>query len=263
MRFADKAVIVNGAASGIGRATAEAFAREGARVLLADAAQRVTDVAAALGDRHIGRVVDVGDEAAVAEMVGACHASFGAVDVLFANAGRVDSIDPIVLLTEEQWLSLLRVNLLGVFFCIKHCAKVMLAQVEAGNPAGNMICTASVAGLRAGAGPAHYSASKAGVINLVQNAAWQLSGSGIRVNAICPGLIETGMTEPIFSMARAAGKEDKIGQLNPQKRAGQPEEIARMVLSLASDDASYVNGEALVVDGGLAASHPVMPGRQW
>jgi NAD(P)-dependent dehydrogenase (short-subunit alcohol dehydrogenase family) len=122
---------------------------------------------------------------------------------------------------------------------------------------GAIVCTASVAGLRSGAGGPAYSASKAGVINLVQVAAQQLSGSNVRVNAICPGLIETGMTQSIYAQARAAGKADRIGRLNPLRRGGVPDEIARAVLFLASDDASYINGHALVVDGGLSSSHPV------
>jgi NAD(P)-dependent dehydrogenase (short-subunit alcohol dehydrogenase family) len=122
---------------------------------------------------------------------------------------------------------------------------------------GSIICTASVAGLRSGAGPAPYSASKAGVISLVQTSANFLTGTGVRVNAICPGLIETGMTKPIFDYARARGSEDRIGQLNPLKRYGQPDEIAHMALFLASDDASYVNGQAIAVDGGLSSSLPV------
>jgi NAD(P)-dependent dehydrogenase (short-subunit alcohol dehydrogenase family) len=103
-----------------------------------------------------------------------------------------------------------------------------------------------------------YSASKAGVISLVQTAANQLAGTGVRINAICPGLIETGMTRPIFDAARARGTERKIGQLNPLRRAGAPEEIAQMALFLASDAASYVNGQAIAVDGGLSTSHPIV-----
>ena len=121
---------------------------------------------------------------------------------------------------------------------------------------GSIICTASVAGLRSGAGGAAYSASKAGVINLVQTAAQQLSGSNIRVNAICPGLIETGMTRPIYDMAREKGQAHRIGELNPLGRGGAPHEIAKAALFLASDESSYVNGQALVVDGGLSSSHP-------
>ena len=106
-----------------------------------------------------------------------------------------------------------------------------------------------------------YSASKAGVINLVQTSANQFAGTGIRVNAICPGLIETGMTKVIFDKARSRGTEDKIGQLNPLRRYGAPDEIAHAALFLASDDASYVNGQSLAVDGGLSTSLPIVPTR--
>ena len=106
-----------------------------------------------------------------------------------------------------------------------------------------------------------YSASKAGVISIAQTGANQLAGSGIRVNAICPGLTETGMTQPVFDSARAKGKQDRIGQLNPLRRAAGPQEIAEVALFLASDAASYVNGQAIAVDGGLSSSHPVVPGK--
>jgi NAD(P)-dependent dehydrogenase (short-subunit alcohol dehydrogenase family) len=123
---------------------------------------------------------------------------------------------------------------------------------------GSIVCTASVAGLKSGAGGVPYSASKAGVISLVQTAANQLYGTGVRVNAICPGLIETGMTRPIFDHARARGTQGKIGQLNPLRRGGEAIEIAQVALFLASDEASYVNGQALAVDGGLSSSLPVV-----
>jgi NAD(P)-dependent dehydrogenase (short-subunit alcohol dehydrogenase family) len=126
---------------------------------------------------------------------------------------------------------------------------------------GAIVCTASVAGIRANAGPTPYSASKAGVISLVQTTANELYGTGVRVNAICPGLIETGMTKPIFDGARARGNEGKIGQLNPTARYGVPEEIAAMALFLASDEASYVNGQAFPVDGGLTSSLPFVTRR--
>ena len=126
---------------------------------------------------------------------------------------------------------------------------------------GSIICTASVAGIRANAGGSPYSASKAGVISLVQTVSNQLSGTGGRINAICPGLIETGMTKPIFDGARSRGNEDRIGQLNPTKRYGVPQEIANMALFLASDEASYVNGQAIPVDGGLSSTHPFDPPR--
>jgi NAD(P)-dependent dehydrogenase (short-subunit alcohol dehydrogenase family) len=114
-----------------------------------------------------------------------------------------------------------------------------------------------VAGIRSGAGGMPYSASKAGVINLVQTTANLLYGTGVRVNAICPGLIETGMTAPIYVRPRARHR-GRIGQLNPLKRGGEPHEIAGAALFLASDDSSYVNGQAIVVDGGLSSSHPIV-----
>jgi len=121
--------------------------------------------------------------------------------------------------------------------------------------------TASVAGLRSNAGSTPYSASKAAVVSMAQTMAYQLVGSGIRVNALCPGLIETGMTSVLFEAARARGSEGKIGQLNPLRRAGHADEIARVALFLGSDESSYVNGQAWAVDGGLSAGHPFVPGK--
>jgi NAD(P)-dependent dehydrogenase (short-subunit alcohol dehydrogenase family) len=135
--------------------------------------------------------------------------------------------------------------------------------VDAGN-GGSIICTASVAGIRSGAGGPAYSASKAGVINLVKVSAQQLCESNVRVNAICPGLTETGMTQPTFDYARDKGVQAKLGRLNPLRRAAQPEELAQVALFLASQQSSYVNGQAIAVDGGLSSSHPVtrqLPGQ--
>ena len=172
--------------------------------------------------------------------------------VMFANAGITGGVrGGFFDATPEVWAEVLRVNLIGPFLAVKHAAPVIR---DCGG--GSIVCTASVAGLRSGAGPAQYSASKAGVVNMVQTAAQQLAGTNVRVNAVLPGLTETGMTQPMFDGARAAGKEHKIGQLNPLLRGGRPEEIAHAALFLASDEASYVNGQALAVDGGLSSSHP-------
>jgi len=259
-RLDGKRAIVTGAASGIGRASAVLFAAEGAQVIAADVAADGLGATVALiekagGEAH-GEVVDSSDEAAVSALVDSCAARFGRVDVMFANAGISGDLVELMDLTAEHWRRVLEVNLIGPFLAIKHAARVMRS-----SGGGSIICTASVAGLRSGAGASPYSASKAGVINLVQTAAQQLTGTGIRVNAICPGLIETGMTQPMFDLARAAGKERKIGQLNPLRRAGQPHEIAEVALFLASDASSYVNGHALVTDGGLSSSLPFVPGR--
>ena len=238
MRLRGKIAIVTGAGSGIGRAAVELFRAEGAKVVGADL--KGADFAC-----------DAGDEAAVKKLIADTVATHGGLDIFFANAGISGCLDSILEETADEWTEVLRVNLIGPFLAIKHAAPHMK---ERGG--GSIICTASVAGLRSGAGPAAYSASKAGVINLVKVAAQQLSGANIRVNAICPGLIETGMTEFVYERARAKGQEQMLGHLNPLKRGGQPSEIAAAALFLASDEASYVNGEALVVDGGLASSHP-------
>jgi NAD(P)-dependent dehydrogenase (short-subunit alcohol dehydrogenase family) len=239
-RLEGKVAIVTGAASGIGEATADLFRSEGATVVGADRTEGVDIVQ-----------VDAGSEADVERLVEQTVADHGGVDVFFANAGISGGLAGIFEQSSADWEEILRVNLIGPFLAIKYAAPHMKQR-----GGGSVICTASVAGLRAGAGGPAYSASKAGVINLVKVAAVQLCDSNIRVNAICPGLIETGMTQGIYDMARAAGKQEMIGQLNPLRRGGEPSEIAHAALFLASDESSYVNGHAMVVDGGLSVSHP-------
>jgi NAD(P)-dependent dehydrogenase (short-subunit alcohol dehydrogenase family) len=251
MRFDGKVVIVTGAGSGIGRASARQFAAEGASVVAADLADSVHGTVEGL-DRALAVQMDAGDEAQVARLVETACERFGGLDVFFANAGISGDASGIFEADCDLWREVLRVNLIGPAMAIKHAAPRIVAR-----GGGAILCTASVAGLRSGAGGAAYSASKAGVINLVQTAAQQLSTSNVRVNAICPGLIETGMTQRAFDYAREMGKADKLGRLNPLRRAGAPEEIARVAAFLASDEASYVNGQAWVVDGGLSTSHPV------
>jgi NAD(P)-dependent dehydrogenase (short-subunit alcohol dehydrogenase family) len=259
-RLEGKRAVVTGAASGIGRASAILFASEGASVLAADVAEEglaeTVRLIRSKGGTAKATLASVSDSVAVKCLVDESVALHGGLDVFYANAGVSGGLTPLLALEVEDWLSLLQVNLIGPFLGIKHAAAHMMA-----HGGGAILCTASVAGLRSGAGSPHYSASKAAVISLVQTSACQLAGTGIRVNAICPGLIETGMTQPLFDYARASGKEGKIGQLNPLRRAGQPDEVARVALFLASDEASYVNGQAWAVDGGLTASHPVVPGR--
>jgi NAD(P)-dependent dehydrogenase (short-subunit alcohol dehydrogenase family) len=250
MRLEGKVAIVTGAGSGIGHATAIRFAEEGARVVCVDLKGQ-DETAAEIGDAALAEKADAGSDSDVQDLVQLALRKFGRLDIFFANAGISGGLASIFEQTPEDWQEILRVNLIGPSLAIKYAAPAMN---EAGG--GSIVCTASVAGLRAGAGGPAYSASKAGVIQLVRVAATQLAGSGIRVNAICPGLIETGMTKGLYDMARAAGKEAEIGHLNPLRRGGEPAEIANAALFLASDEASYVNGHALVVDGGLSASHP-------
>ena len=237
-RLAGKVAIVTGAGSGIGKATVDLFRREGATVVGADL-------------RGSDFECDAGDEEQVEALVTHTVRDHGGLDIFFANAGISGGFSSIFEQDADEWAEILRVNLIGPFLAIKYAAPAMK---ERGR--GSIIATASVAGLRSGAGGPAYSASKAGVINLVKVAATQLVGADIRVNAICPGLIETGMTELIYERARAKGQQDQIGRLNPLKRGGAPIEIANAALFLASDESSYVNGQAVVVDGGLSASHP-------
>jgi NAD(P)-dependent dehydrogenase (short-subunit alcohol dehydrogenase family) len=254
-RLAGKRAIITGAGSGIGRATALSFAREGAKVLVVGrTAAKIEGTAAMIGDAGgsaVAMALDAGVEANVEAMVAGCISEFGGLEVFFANAatwvGNVSLFDH----TVEQWQEVLRVNLISSFLATKHAGRHMRTLGR-----GSIIFTSSVASLRANAGDAAYSASKAAINNLAQVAANELSGTGVRVNAILPGLIETEGTKVLFDAARARGVESKIGSVNPLKRAGQPEEIAAMALFLASDEASYINGQAIAVDGGVSSTHP-------
>ncbi len=249
-----KRIIITGAGSGIGRATSLLAAQEGAAVVAVDLAEgvetTVRDIEATGGRANAVRA-DASAEDAVAGFVDRCVSELGGLDGIYANAGVSGGGKPLTELTVDDWQRTLGVNTVGVFLAIKHAVPKLLE-----SQGGSIVCTASVAGLRANAGGVDYSASKAGVISIAQTTAYQLYGTGIRVNAICPGLIETGMTRPVFERAVERGTSDRIGQVNPTARPGQPVEIAQMAAFLLSDRASYVNGQAIPVDGGLSASHP-------
>jgi NAD(P)-dependent dehydrogenase (short-subunit alcohol dehydrogenase family) len=253
-RLEGKSVIVTGAGSGIGRAASLLFTKEGAKLIAVDRTDGVKDTVDQVrkaGGTAEAVIADAGSEKDVIAFIDKALSAHGKLDGIWANAGISGGLVPIAEQTVEHWQEVLRVNLIGPFLAIKYSIPHMIKQGF-----GAIVCTASVAGLKSGASGHPYAASKAGVISLVQTTAYSLSGTGVRINAVCPGLIETGMTKPVFDRAKERGTQDKIGQLNPLKRAGQPHELAAMGLFLLSDEASYVNGQAFPVDGGLTASMP-------
>ncbi|OTA99852.1 hypothetical protein M426DRAFT_324744 [Hypoxylon sp. CI-4A] len=270
-RVEGKVVIITGANSllGIGRASAHQFAENGARaVYICDFDD--THLAAHKAEIHAlhpgvdvhARRFDAADETAVREVVDHALKTYGRLDVFFANAGVVGPYATFAGFDKAQFMRVLDTNVASVFLAAKYAAPAMQrTSPNKPSPAGSIIGTASVAGIRSNAGTTPYAASKAAVVSLAQTIAYQLAGTNVRVNAICPGIIETGMTAPTFAAARKRGTEGRIGQLNPLKRGGQADEIARVALFLGSDEASYVNGQAWAVDGGLSAGHPYVLGK--
>jgi NAD(P)-dependent dehydrogenase (short-subunit alcohol dehydrogenase family) len=253
-RLEGRSIVITGAGSGIGRAASLLFSKEGARLIAVDRTEHVRETVKQVRDAGGAAEAveaDAGSETDVQAFIARAISSYGKLDGIWANAGVSGGLVPLAEQTPEHWQEVLRVNLIGPFLAVKHSIPHMVQQGH-----GAIVCTASVAGLKAGASGHPYAASKAGVISLVQTTAYSLSGTGVRINAVCPGLIETGMTKPIFDNAKERGTQGKIGQLNPLKRAGQPPELAAMGLFLISDEASYVNGQAFPVDGGLTASMP-------
>ncbi|KAF2761498.1 dehydrogenase with different specificitie [Pseudovirgaria hyperparasitica] len=269
-RTKGKVVIITGtnSAMGIGRATAHQFAHNGARaVYLCDyddehlpVHKRELESLYPEMDVHI-RQFDAAEEEAVKNVVQEALDKYGRLDVFFANAGRASG-SVFTDIDADDWMEMMRVNTLSVFLAAKYGAKAMLkTSKDKPYPCGSIIGTASVAGIRSNAGSTDYSASKAAVVSIAQTVSYQLAGTGIRCNAICPGVIETGMTKPMYDAARAKGTQKKIGQLNPLKRGAAADEVARVALFLGSDESSYVNGQAWAVCGGLSAGHPFVPGK--
>ena len=252
-RLEGKVAVITGAADGIGRAAAVLFAREGAKLVLADINEKgLTETVNLVKEGQgavVGRQTDVSKESDVEALINLAVKTYGQIDVLCNNAGITGEFRGLDQESKEDWQHVYEVNVLGAVFAIKHAAKYMREKKY-----GSIVNTASVAGIRAGAGLNAYSASKAAVINFTQTAACDLGGFNIRVNAVCPGLIETGMTRPIFELARDKGKVDKLGSRCELRRYGRPEEVARAICFLASDEASYITGQALPVDGGNTAS---------
>ncbi len=251
--MAGKVVLVSGGGSGIGRASARALARAGAAVAVADltresAAATVAEIVA-LGGRAVALAGDVSRESDVVALIEAARAAFGRLDGAFNNAGispaAVGSAGvPIAALPEAAFQRVIAVNLAGVFLCLKH--EITALAREAG---GAIVNTASVAGLVGLAGSGAYVASKHGVIGLTRTAALENAAVGIRVNAVCPGYIDTPMVAPHMP----ARGPDILGKV-PFARLGRADEIAELVLWLLSDRASFVTGAAYVADGGYSAA---------
>ena len=254
-----RVALITGGASGIGEATARLFAEEGAKLLITDILeQRGRQLAEELGTNTAFLNTDVSQEADIKGAIDNVLDKFGRLDVLFNNAGIPGPLGLIEEIPVEGFDAVMAINLRGVFLGIRYAAPVMKRQGS-----GNIISTASIAGIMVGAGGYPYSAAKAAVIHLTHLAAIELAENGIRVNCICPGAIAT----PIFGKSVGLSHEEAVKTVEivktglaarqPLKRCGLPEDIAKAALWLASDDSSFVNGHALVVDSGVSL------GRTW
>jgi NAD(P)-dependent dehydrogenase (short-subunit alcohol dehydrogenase family) len=254
-RLEGRRAIITGGGSGIGRASAVRLAQEGASVMvvgrreqpLEETANAITEA----GGTCIRHIADAGDEAGIAAAIDRCASELGGLEIFFANAGNTDSVRPFLEQTPEQWLGMFRDNVVTAFVACKLAGKHM-----AEHGGGSIILNSSTGSLRARGGTEAYGAAKAGVNHLTMSAACAFAGRQVRVNAILPGLTETGLTKPMFDWARKSGKEDRLGMLTPMQRPGFVEDMAGVVAFLASDDAAYVDGQLIPVDGGISATHP-------
>jgi NAD(P)-dependent dehydrogenase (short-subunit alcohol dehydrogenase family) len=240
-RLGGKVAIVTGAGSGIGRAIATALHAEGASVALADITGNEKAVADELGDRTLAVRADVTSGAGVAALVAAAREAFGGLHVIVNNAGIDGDMGPLADSSEENFDRVIAVNLKGVFLGMKHALPLMVA-----GGGGSVVNIASAAGLVGFPMISAYCASKGGVVQLTKAAALEYAAAGIRVNAICPGLIDTPLLAAIDPAMTEVARA-----MTPLGRLGRPEEIANLAVFLASDESSYITGAALPIDGGL------------
>ena len=251
MRLKDKVVVVTGAASGIGKEISLTFAREGARQVLADinvggGEETVSEIEALQGEAFFVET-DVALSDSVSNLVDKAIERFGRLDVMVNNAG-IEVFQRLADTEEKMWDRLISINLKGVFLGTKHAVPKMIE-----NGGGAIINMASVAGIMGAGGLGAYNASKGGVVLLTKNTAMDYGQKNIRANCLCPGFIATPMVEAIMSMPGAEEVNKSILDLCPAGRLGKPEEVAHCAVFLASDESSYINGHALVVDGGMSA----------
>jgi NAD(P)-dependent dehydrogenase (short-subunit alcohol dehydrogenase family) len=243
-RLAGKVSIITGGASGIGKATAELFAKEGATVFIGDLeSSEGAKVAKGIAATFVA--TDVREARQVERLIQAAVDKHRKLDVMFNNAGIGTGV-PLLETSEEVYRRTIQIDLDGVYWGLKYAGMAMKPQGK-----GAIVNTASVAGLIGSPGLSAYTAAKHGVVGLTRNAALEFARFGVRVNCICPGVIETPLVEREFF--HAEGARQRLDAMHPLGRMGQPIEIARVVLFLASDDASFVTGHAMVIDGGIMA----------
>ena len=254
-RLEGRRAIITGAGSGIGRASALRFAAEGASILCVGRTADTLEETVALVRGQGGTAeVFVGDstrEPDVEAAVAACIARLGGLEIAFANAGNTDAMVPLLDQTVDAWEGQFRDNVISAFLMVKHAGRHMVPHGR-----GSIILNSSTGSLRANGGTVAYGVAKAGVNMLTMGAAASFAGTGVRVNAVLPGLTETKLTQSTFDYARAKGSEGKLGALTLLKRPGRVEDIAAVAAFLASDDAAYVDGQLIAADGGISATHP-------